>query len=346
MKLRRKPPRFSVLQGLVFLSLISVLLPLWLSGIVEDAAETKPHIVLLSMGGTIAAKSDNRMNLTNYGGGRSIPVEPGEWLDALPEMSLIARVTAEDCRAPREVGGGMTLSHWLRVARRLQELARDKSVDGIAVTHGTNLMAETAWFMNLVVDVEKPVVFVGSQRPWNAISGDGPLNLYNAVRVAASASAARMGILHVMNDTIHSARDVTKASAYRIEAFKSPDLGPLGLADSDRIVFYRAPLRRHTYCSEFRIDDLSEPLPKVEILYSYTEAPGYLVDKLVEEGAKGIVIDGSGAGDLDGGLSEAIKKAREKGVIVVATTRTRGGRVQDTILRREAGILPGDNLPP
>ncbi len=308
-------------------------------------ASTKPKIVIVSMGGTIASKGDTRINLNNYGGpGNSLP--PDVWLKDVPELQDLATVTAEDLRMPEGSVGGTTFAQLYRVARRLQELAADSSIDGIVVTHGTNTLAESAWFMHLTVNVRKPVVFVGSQRPWSGISGDGPLNLYNAVRIAATPEAAEMGVLHMMNDTLNGAREVTKTSAYRLETFKSYDTGPLGYADADRVVIYEKPLRKHTFKSEFNIAKLPEKLPAVEILYAYTESPGYLVDALVAKGVKGIIIDGTGAGSPGGDQGEALKKAQAAGIVVVATARTRGGRVQDTPRRREANIVPGDNLPP
>jgi L-asparaginase type II len=306
-----------------------------------------PHVVLLSMGGTIASKGDVRLNISNYGG-KGMRVDPERWVSDLPDLALVARVTTEDFRQPDGASGGMTFEYWYKVARRLSELAKDPSVDGIVVTHGTNTMAETAYFMDLVVHIAKPVVFVGSQRPWTGLSGDGPLNLLNAVRVAATPEAANKGVLHCMNQNINPARDVTKTSAYRMDTFKSIDLGVIGVADPDKVVFYAEPVRRHTMRSEFDIATLPDypDLPKVEILYAYTEPPGYLVDALVEHGVKGIVIDGTGAGALGGDQTEAVKRAQAKGVVVVVTARTRGGRVQDTIRRREANIVPADNLPP
>lgn len=305
----------------------------------------KPKIVLVSMGGTIDSKGDTRLNVSNYGGAGN-RVGPAAWLAELPELQDLATVVAEDLRQPEGATGGMSFERLFTVARRLQELADDPSVNGVVVTHGTNTLAETAWFMHLTVAADKPIVFVGSQRPWTALSGDGPMNLYQAVRVAATPEAAGKGVLHVMNDTIHGARDVTKTSAYRLETFKSPDTGPLGYTDADRVVFYSAPLRRHTRTSEFNIRDLTFPLPKVEILYAYTEAPGYLVDALVAHGVKGIIIDGTGAGSPAGGQIEALKKAQAAGVVVTATARTRSGRVQTTPRRTEAKIIPGDNFPP
>jgi L-asparaginase len=308
-----------------------------------------PHVVLVSMGGTIASKATDRMNINNYGG-KGLRVGPNEWTDALPELIQVARVTTEDMRPPETPEGtggpGTTFEQLYKVAHRLQQLAKDPTVDGIVVTHGTNTLAETAWFMDLVVNTKKPIVFVGSQRPWTGISGDGPLNLYNAIRVAATPEAAEKGVLHSMNQNINAARDVMKTSAYRVETFKSEDLGIVGVADPDRVVFHTEPLRRHTFKSEFNIESLPAKLPLVEVLYAYTESPGYLVDALVEHGVRGIVIDGTGAGSPAGGQSEAIKRAQAKGVVVVATARTRGGRVQDTPRRRDAKIVPGDNLQP
>jgi len=313
--------------------------------LLSPTAEAKPHVVLVSMGGTIDSKGDTRLNVSNYGG-KGNRVGPEAWLAEVPELQDVATVVAEDLRQPEGTTGGMTFATLAAVARRLQELSDDPKVDGIVVTHGTNTMAETAWFMHLTVAADKPIVFVGSQRPWTALSGDGPMNLYQAVRVAATPEAAGMGVLQIMNDTIHGARDVTKTSAYRLETFKSPDTGPLGYADADRVVFYSRPLRRHTRASEFNIRSLTLPLPPVEILYAYTEAPGYLVDALVAHGVKGIIIDGTGAGALAGGQVDAVKKAQAEGVVVAAVARTRGGRVQTTIRRTEANIVPGDNLPP
>lgn len=305
----------------------------------------KPKVVIVSMGGTIASTADSRLNVNNYGGPGN-RIGTAEWLAELPELQDIAEVVGEDPIPKDRPRGGMQFEHIYIVAKRLQELATDPSVDGIVVTHGTNTMAETAWFMHLTVDTEKPIVFVGSQRPWSALSADGPMNMYNAVRIAATPEAGGMGVLHMMNDTLNGARDVTKTIAYRVQTFKSLDTGPLGYADADKVVIYTKPLRRHTSKSEFNISTLPEELPSVEILYAYTEAPGYLVDTLVEQGVKGIVIDGTGAGSLAGGQSDAIKKAQEKGIIVVATARTGSGRVQLTPRRIEANIVPGDNLPP
>jgi len=227
----------------------------------------------------------------------------------------------------------------------LNELAKDPGIDGFVVTHGTNTMAEVAYYMNLTVNTDKPIVFVGSQRPWSGISGDGPINLYNAVRVAASPLARGKGVLQCMNYDINTARDVTKTSAYRVQTFKAIDLGPIGFADPDKVVFYREPTRKHTTGSAFAGMDF-ETLPPVEAFYAYSDAPGYLIDAAVEHGVKGIVVDGTGAGSPTGSENDALKRAQDKGVIVVITTRTRGGRVQETKRRTDRNMINGDNLPP
>jgi len=303
-----------------------------------------PNIVLMSMGGTIASSADTRLNISNYGG-KDFRVNPEEWVEDLPELKGVANITLEDQRAPQDRAAGETFEDFQRVAKRLNELAKDAGVDGIVVTHGTNTMAETAFYMNLTVKTNKPIVFVGSQRPWTGLSGDGPRNLYDAVRVAGSKDAWNKGVLHCMNQVITPARDVSKTSAYRVNTFKGVDVGALGYADPDQIKFYREPVRRHTNDSEFAGMDFPS-LPKVEVAYAYRDAPAYIIDAMVANGVKGIIVDGTGAGSPTAGQTEAIKRAQAKGVVVVATARTHGGRVQDTIRRNEAKIVPGDNFMP
>ena len=344
--------RPSLLSALLLLSAPSLRLAAQEIPPIAPPGLNLPHVVLLSMGGTIASQAPgDRLNITNYGGPGVPRVDPEKWVADLPDLALVARVTTEDFRPPANApaAGGTTSEQLYKVAKRLQELANDATVDGIVVTHGTNTMAETAWFMNLAVNIKKPVVFVGSQRPWSALSGDGPLNMYNAVRVAATPAAAGKGVLHAMNQNINAARDVTKLSAYRVQTFQSIDLGVMGVADPDIVKFYSEPTRRHTFKSEFNITSLPEKLPDVEVAYAYTEAPGYILDAMVAQGVKGIVVDGTGAGSPTGsptGQTEAIKRAQAKGVVVVVTARTRGGRVQDTPRRRESGVIPADNLTP
>ena len=303
-----------------------------------------PRVVLVSMGGEIARNCDNRLELADCEGAGS-GIGPETWVEDLPDLRLVARLTTEDLRALSR-GEGPTVERWRTAAGRLQQLADDPGVDGLVVAHGTDRLAETAYFMNLVLDTRKPIVFVGAQRPWSAVSGDGPLNLYDAVRVAADPAAGGKGVLLAANQEVHAARDVRKRNAYRVDAFGSVDLGLIGVADPDVVKFFSEPTRRHTYLSEFDLSALPESLPGVEIVPAYADAPGQMIDELVAAGAKGLVVDGAGPDNLSGGQLEAVRRAQEKGVAVVATAATRGGRVQDTAFTRESGIIPGDNLAP
>lgn len=309
----------------------------------EAEAALLPKVVLMSYGGTIASRGTPRLNITNYGGSGN-RVEPQDWVDDLPELHRIANIVIDDQRAP-EGAPSASYADQVRVARRLNELVQDPTVHGIVVTHGTNSMAETAYYLNLVVRTDKPIVLVGSQRPWTALSGDGPRNLYDAVRVAASPDAGGKGVLHVMNQFINTARDVNKSIAYRVQTFVGVDVGAIGFADPDRIVFYHEPTRLHTHQSRFAGRDYPT-LPEVGIAYAYRDAPAYPIDAMIAHGVKGIVVDGTGAGSPTAEQSEAIKRAQAQGIVVVATARTHGGRVQDTPRRRENRIVPGDNLLP
>ena len=304
-----------------------------------------PHVVLVSVGGEIARNCDTRLELadceTNTGS-----IGPETWTHDLPDLRLVARLTTEDLRALARMGEAPAVDRWRTAAGRLQELADDPGVDGVVVTHGTDRLADAAYFMNLVLQTRKPIVFVGAQRPWSGMSGDGPLNLYDAVRVAATPAAAGKGVLLATNQEVHAARDARKTNTYRVDAFGSVDLGLIGVADPDVVKFFSEPTRRHTLGSEFELAALPEALPAVEIVTAYPDAPGRVIDELVAAGAKGLVVDGAGPDSLSGGQLEAVRRAQEKGVVVVATAPTRSGRVQDTAFTRESGIIPGDNLAP
>jgi len=302
-----------------------------------------PKIRIISVGGTIDSTASERLNLSDYGGDNNPRKPVQEMVDELPEIKKIADVSVEEDILPRG-GPGRTMATVLKVAKRVNEIfAKEPDIAGVIITQGTNNLEESAYFLNLTVNSKKPVVFVGAQRPSTALSSDGWLNLYNAVRIAASPESVGRGVVLAMNDEINAARDVKKAAAYRVQAFQSPDLGVLGYADPDKVIYYRNPTRRHTADSEFNASKI-DTLPQVDVQYSYLEASGAPIDALVAEGAKGIIVDGSGAGSPSNQQSDAIKRAQAKGVIVVATTRTGTGRVLETNSRKKSGVIPGDNL--
>ena len=211
-----------------------------------------PHVVLVSVGGEIATSCETSLELAGCesGGGT---FAPETWTRDLPDLGLVARIATEDLRAFSRADGSAAPEHWRSLAGRLQQLAADPGVDGVVVTHGADGLADTAFFLNLVLPTQKPVVLVAAQRPWSAVSGDGPLNLYDAVRVAADPAAAGKGVLVVANQEIHAARDARRTSAYRMDGFGSVDLGPIGVADPDVVRFFTEPTRRHTHRSEFEL---------------------------------------------------------------------------------------------
>ena len=223
--------------------------------------------------------------------------------------------------------GSLTLKQWVALANRINAtFADDPDLAGIVVTSGTDTLEETAYFLDLTVRSDKPVVVVGSMRNPSALGYEGAANLLEGYRVAADTRSRGKGVLVVLNDEINSARDVTKTDAHRLDTFQSRGYGILGVVDSDRIVFYRDVVKRHAGTSEFDVSRV-EDLPRVDIVMTYQGAPGDVIKAIVDQGAKGIVIAAAGAGATSGTQEEGIRYALEKGVFVVVTTRTGSGRI-------------------
>jgi L-asparaginase len=308
-----------------------------------------PRVRVIGTGGTIASKAGDALQLSGY----TIALTARELVDSVAGLDRVASVEAEQFS---NIGSfAITPDLWLRLARRINELfAGDPSLAGIVVLHGTDTLEETAFFLNLTVRSDRPVVLAGSMRPASALSADGPLNLVNAVRTAGSPDARGKGVLVLLNDQVSSARDATKQNTYRTDAFHPGDFGFLGTVDADRVVFYRTPVRRHTTRSEFKLEGITS-LPRVDVVYSYAGADGVMIDAVTRAGARGIVIAGTGAGDMTYAESDAVLRAREAGVAVVRGTRVGAGRVFDQVPRdaraarpwyRDHGIVASDNLTP
>ena len=287
-----------------------------------------PRVALMFSGGTIDSLGVDRLDLAWYpDAGQRLGA--GELLERVPEVHTIAELT--DIPMRRLSSAGVTVRDWLDLARTIQ--AQLEISDGVVLTHGTNTLEETAYFLHLVLKTDRPVVVSGSMRPASALSGDGELNLLNAIRVAASPESRGRGVLVVLNDTIFSAREVTKTATYRVQTFQARDLGPLGYADVDgTVVYYHAPLRRHTVGSAFDIRSLGEDLPRVDVVVSYVGADGALISASVAAGAQGIVSAGTGAGRPTPAEDRALDTARASGVIVCQATprRLRPRRPQST----------------
>ena len=280
----------------------------------------KQNIVILGTGGTIAGVGKSNANVSAY---QSAVLSIGTLIKAVPEITNIANIKVEQIF---QIGSeSFNNERLLKLARRVSELLKSKEVDGVVITHGTDTMEETSYFLNLTIKSEKPVVLVGAMRPASALSADGPLNIYNAVIIAAHKDSAGKGTLVVMNDEIHAARDVTKTSSVKIEAFHSL-YGPLGTIVEGTPRYYRLPARPHTTQSEFDIDAI-DALPEVNVVYAHENMSRVPYDALVAAGTKAIIHMGVGNGSVADYIIEALKEVRVKGVFVVRATRTGSGVV-------------------
>lgn len=280
----------------------------------------KPNLVIIGTGGTIAGAGATSANTSAY---QSAVVAVDKLIAAVPELKKVANVKGEQIF---QIGSeSFNNERLLKLAHRVSELLKSNEVDGVVITHGTDTIEETSYFLNLTLKSTKPVVLVGAMRPGTALSADGPLNIYNAAIVAGSKEAVGKGTLLVLNDEIHTARDVTKTNSVKVETFRSP-YGPLGYIIEGKPLFYRAPVRPHTTQTEFDIDQIKS-LPEVGVAYGYTNMSRAPYDALVAGGAKAIIHAGTGNGSVADYMDAAVKEARAKGVFIVRATRTGSGVV-------------------
>ena len=300
------------------------------TGLTGAQLETeKPQVRIIATGGTIANSPDGRMAVQTV-------------LEQIPSIGDVADITIRDY--VRIGSSEISLQNWIDIANLItDELADNPDTDGVVVTHGSNTSEETAYFLNLVLNTQVPVVIAAAQRERTTLSEDGSRNLFDAVRVAAHPGARGHGVLMVVNEMIHAARDVTKTISYRPETWDSGDLGALGLADSDRIRFYRTPTSRHTFNSDLHLDGITQAgsLPRVDIVYTYADAGPELVEAAVAAGAEGIVVAGFATGTPTPAIGTALEDAEALGVAIVMSHRGGRGRV-------ETGrpFVSADNLTP
>ena len=281
-------------------------------------AQTKSQVVILATGGTIAGAGASAANSATYQAAK-VPVD--KLIAGIPEIGKLADVRGE--QVFQIASESFTDEHLIALGRRVAALAKQDNVDGIVVTHGTDTLEETAFFLNLVVPTDKPVVVVGSMRPGTALSADGALNLYNAVATASDRASRGKGVLVVMNDEIFSGRDVTKAINIRTEAFKSP-WGSLGMVVEGRTYWFRAPVKRHTVGSEFNIEAIKS-LPPVGIAYGSGNATDVAYKALAASGAKALIHAGTGNGSVSAQVVPALRELRSQGVQIVRSARVTGG---------------------
>jgi L-asparaginase len=307
------------------------------------AGGVKPKVAFIGTGGTISSLGAGPLDILDYGAS-----ENRMQADAITAMFP----QWEDAAEVIPVNFDNIPSHniyfeaWKRLVLLCDRLVAEiPDLAGIVIGHGTASIEETAYFLNLVLKVDIPVVIVGSQRPASALSTDAGMNLVNAVRTAACPAARGMGVMVLLNDEIHAAREVTKTSTFRLQTFRTPDFGVLGHADGDRVAFYRAPLRRHMPDTEFDIRGM-DALPRVDIAYAYVGSDGAAVRAFLEAGARGIVSAGFAPGFPGTADAEILKAAVRQGVVVVQSTRAGSGRTFRGKRARESGFLVADNLNP
>ncbi|MFO7713270.1 type II asparaginase [Desulfosarcina sp.] len=279
-----------------------------------------PRVMILATGGTIAGSAESATQ-AGYTPGR-VSIET--MIDAVPGMTALARIHGDQVA---NVGSqDMTFAIMIDLANRINTLLGSSEADGVVVTHGTDTMEETAHFLNLTVKSKKPVVMTGAMRPATAVSADGPLNLYNAVAVAADPHAAGRGALVVMNDRIHGAHSLTKTNTTSVETFISPINGLIGTVDYGRTEYFRRPFRKHTHQSEFSLKGVAS-LPRVDIIYACADMPPDLIDCSVDNGSKGIVIAGDGNGNMNAATIQRAARAAKKGILIVRSSRVPTGKV-------------------
>ena len=278
----------------------------------------KARVVILATGGTIAGSGASSTSATYTAA--KVPVE--QLINAVPEIQELADVKGE--QVAQIASQAMTTAIWQQLATRVSALLDQSGVDGIVITHGTDTMEETAFFLDLVIKSNKPVVLVGAMRPSTSLSADGNINLFNAVAAAANPQLQGYGVVVAMSDTLYAARDVTKTHTTAVDTFQSRRKGPIARIEFGNIDFYQPP--RSENPSPFSTSDISQ-LPIVDIVYGYANASPVPIQALVEHGSRGIVHAGVGNGNLFPAVENALAEARKKGVVIVRASRVGAGQV-------------------
>ncbi|EOI3733685.1 type II asparaginase [Campylobacter jejuni] len=302
--------------------------------------KAKSRIAILGTGGTIAGFIDSTIATTGYTAGA---IDIDVLIKAVPQIRDLADISWE--QIANIDSSNMCDEIWLRLAKKIAKLFAE-GIDGVVITHGTDTMEETAYFLNLTIKSDKPVVLVGAMRPSTAISADGPKNLYNAVALVANKEAKNKGVMVAINDKILSARGVVKTHSLNVDAFSSPDFGDLGYIVDGKVFFYNNVTKAHTKNAPFDVSKLTS-LPKVDILYSYSnDGSGVAAKALFEHGTKGIVVAGSGAGSIHKNQKDVLKELLKKGLKVVVSSRVVAGCVAVSDSDEKLGFISAEDLNP
>lgn len=302
--------------------------------------KAKSRIAILGTGGTIAGFIDSTIATTGYTAGA---IDIDVLIKAVPQIRDLADISWE--QIANIDSSNMCDEIWLRLAKKIAKLFAE-GIDGVVITHGTDTMEETAYFLNLTIKSDKPVVLVGAMRPSTAISADGSKNLYNAVALVANKEAKNKGVMVAINDKILSARGVVKTHSLNVDAFSSPDFGDLGYIVDGKVFFYNNATKAHTKNAPFDVSKLTS-LPKVDILYSYSnDGSGVAAKALFEHGTKGIVVAGSGAGSMHKNQKDVLKELLKKGLKVVVSSRVVAGCVAVSDSDEKLGFISAEDLNP
>ncbi len=305
--------------------------------------QRKPKVAVIGTGGTITSIGVGPFDILDYVANETM-LHADALIAKFPEVHELADIVAVPFKAVPSPN--IWFPDWKEIVLTCDRLVSEHAdLAGIVVLHGTGSLEETAYVLGLTLKIDLPVVVVGSQRPASALSSDAGMNLANAIRTAASPDAHGMGVLVLLNDEIHAAREVTKTSTFRLQTFRSPDFGVLGHADGDAVAFYRRPIRKTAPDTIFDIRQL-DSLPRVDIAYSYAGSDGTAVKAFAAAGARGIVSAGFAPGISAPGDFEALKAARAQGIVVMQCTRAGSGRMFKGKRLRDAGFLVTDNLNP
>ncbi|EOD2859497.1 type II asparaginase [Campylobacter jejuni] len=302
--------------------------------------KAKSRIAILGTGGTIAGFIDSTIATTGYTAGA---IDIDVLIKAVPQIRDLADISWE--QIANIDSSNMCDEIWLRLAKKIAKLFAE-GIDGVVITHGTDTMEETAYFLNLTIKSDKPVVLVGAMRPSTAISADGPKNLYNAVALVANKESKGKGVMVAINDKILSARGVVKTHSLNVDAFSSPDFGDLGYIVDGKVFFYNNVTKAHTKNAPFDVSKLTS-LPKVDILYSYSnDGSGVAAKALFEHGTKAIVVAGSGAGSIHKNQKDVLKELLKKGLKVVVSSRVVAGCVAVSDSDEKLGFISAEDLNP
>lgn len=295
-------------------------------------AQGLPRVLVIATGGTIAGQA---------GAGQ---LTGAQLIEAVPELADVAEIEVEEFS--RVGSSAITPDHWLRLSQRINEVFRqDRELAGVLVTHGTDTMEETAYFLHLTVDDDRPVVLVGSMRVSTAVSADGPANLLSGVRVAVSPDAIGQGALVVLNDQIHSARDVRKTDNNRVDTFESREWGALGIVDADGVFFRRGISTKHSTDSELGVSAIDR-LPNVPIVADFAGNDGSVLRAFGEAGVGGVIVQAFGGGRASPGMRAAVAEVAALGIPVILASRVPEGRVMGSPQNLARGVLAAGDLPP